>query len=252
MKKTLAALVLLLTLAGCQRGIKTRTFFDEMKLPLAEGLADTLSFQISLEYPAGSDSVAAAMTASILSTAFDLEDGEPTTVEETAARYEESLVDAYIDEMASVHADGAEEPESAGLHSWEENITGYFGDVYRKHVTYYVEYYGYRGGAHGIPTLTPTVLSVETGAVVPEAEFFVDGYQEGISLLLRDNLLAALDSDTEAYDALFVKDIAPNGCYDVTRKGVTWYYQPYEIGPYYLGVISVSLPWEDLKEYVRK
>ena len=38
----------------------------------------------------------------------------------------------------------------------------------------------------------------------------------------------------------------------MTRKGVTWYYQPYEIGPYYLGVISVSLSWEDLKEYIRK
>lgn len=250
MKRTFAALVLLLSLAACQRGVKTQTFTDEMKLPLAEGLADTLSVQISLEYPVGTDSAALAMTRSILAFAFDMEEA-PTSVEETAARFEESLVDSYFDEMAPIHEEG-EDPDLAGIHSWEENITGYFGDVYKKLVTYYVEYYGYRGGAHGIPTLTPTVFSTETGAIVPEAEFFMDGYQEGVSLLLRDNLLAALDGDSEAYDALFVKDIAPNGCYDVTRKGVTWYYQPYEIGPYYLGVISVSLPWEDLKEYVRK
>lgn len=251
MKRPLAALVLVLALASCQRGLQTRTFEDEMKLPLAEGRADTLSVQISLEYPKGDDSVALAMTRNILTTAFDLEEGEPTTVEETAARYEANLVDAYFDEMAPIHEEGEEDPETAGIHSWEESITGYFGDTYRRYVTYYIEYFGYRGGAHGIPTLTPTVFSLTTGAVVPEAEFFADGYQEGVSLLLRDNLLAALDSDPDAYDALFVKDIAPNGCYDVTRKGVTWYYQPYEIGPYYLGVISVSIPWEDLKEYVR-
>ena len=252
MKKTFAALGIMLALFGCQRSIKTATFTDEMKLPLAEGLSDTLSVQISLEYPTATDSAAAAMTASILSAAFDMEEGMPTTVEETAARYEENLVDAYFDEMAPYHTEREEDPELSGIHSWEEHITGYFGDVYKKHVTYYIEYFGYRGGAHGIPTLTPTVFSLETGAVVPEAEFFVDGYQEGVSYLLRDNLLAALEGNTEAYDALFVKDIAPNGSYDVTRKGVTWYYQPYEIGPYYLGVISVSIPWEDLKEYVRK
>ncbi|MBQ2102384.1 MAG: DUF3298 domain-containing protein [Bacteroidales bacterium] len=250
MKRTLAALVLLLCLASCQRGIKTNVFTDEMKLPLAEGCQDTLSVQILLEYPVGEDSVSQAMNRSILAFAFDMEE-DPTTVEETAARFEAGLVDAYFDEMAPIHAE-EEDPELAGIHSWEESITGYFGDVYKKLVTYYIEYYGYRGGAHGIPTLTPMVFSTETGAAVQESDFFVDGYQEGVSALLRDNLLAALDGDAEAYDALFVKDIAPNGCFDVTRKGVTWYYQPYEIGPYYLGVISVSLPWEDLKEYIRK
>ena len=234
MKRTLAALVLLLCLASCQRGIKTNVFTDEMKLPLAEGCQDTLSVQILLEYPVGEDSVSQAMNRSILAFAFDMEE-DPTTVEETAARFEAGLVDAYFDEMAPIHAE-EEDPELAGIHSWEESITGYFGDVYKKLVTY----------------LTPMVFSTETGAAVQESDFFVDGYQEGVSALLRDNLLAALDGDAEAYDALFVKDIAPNGCFDVTRKGVTWYYQPYEIGPYYLGVISVSLPWEDLKEYIRK
>lgn len=250
MRKPLAALAALLCLAACQWGVKTRTFTDEMKLPLADGRADTLTFRISLEIPSGADSAALAMSRSILSFAFDTE-ADTTTVEEAAERYEASLMDAYFDEMAPIHENEEEDPDLAGIHSWEENITGYFGDVYKKKVTYYVEYYGFRGGAHGIPTLTPTVFSTETGAVISEAEFFVDGYQEDISLLLRDRLLAALDNDADAYDALFVKDIAPNGCFDVSRKGVTWYYQPYEIGPFYLGVISVSLPWEDLKEYVR-
>ena len=66
MKRTLAALVLLLCLASCQRGIKTNVFTDEMKLPLAEGCQDTLSVQILLEYPVGEDSVSQAMNRSIL------------------------------------------------------------------------------------------------------------------------------------------------------------------------------------------
>ena len=127
MKRTLAALVLLLCLASCQRGIKTNVFTDEMKLPLAEGCQDTLSVQILLEYPVGEDSVSQAMNRSILAFAFDMEE-DPTTVEETAARFEAGLVDAYFDEMAPIHAE-EEDQELAGIQS---NIDLYNGLIEEK------------------------------------------------------------------------------------------------------------------------
>ena len=45
--------------------------------------------------------------------------------------------------------------------------------------------------------------------------------------------------------------LGPNGLYELTKEGVTWYYQPYDIAPYYLGVISITVPWKELKPYIR-
>ena len=61
-----------------------------------------------------------------------------------------------------------------------------------------------------------------------------------------------VEGDEEALADVFGADsLAPNGLYEVTKDGVTWYYQPYDIAPYYLGVISITIPWSELKPYLR-
>ena len=248
-KQRLLLLPALLLLAGCQ-GLKTENYSETLKQPLAADSPDTLSLQISLDYPVkgAPEEVLAAMTRQIATVAFDQEADLPT-IDEMARRYEEQLTDQYFDENASLvgKAEG-------GTLSWEDNINGYFSGRYKKYDVYVLEYYSFRGGAHGTNTLTPIVFNRETGAVVPETEFFVDGYQARIAPLLQEELRKeVLESPEgeEAYESLFEKEITPNGCYDVGRDGVTWYYQPYEIGPYYLGVISVTLPWSAVKEMVK-
>ena len=116
-----------------------------------------------------------------------------------------------------------------------------------------VEYYGFRGGAHGIATMTPVVFNGKTGDLVSEEEFFVEGYRNPVAGLIRNHLLDALEGDEEALATIFEPDlVGPNGNYEVTKDGVTWYYQPYDIAPYDLGVISVTVPWKELKPYVLK
>ena len=57
--------------------------------------------------------------------------------------------------------------------------------------------------------------------------------------------------DQESYDCLFIKDIEPNGNFKVSDTGVTYVYGQYEIGPYSLGIIKVTVPWEELGDLVR-
>ena len=92
----------------------------------------------------------------------------------------------------------------------------------------------------------------KTGDIVPEEAFFADGYREPVAALLQAHLPEALEGDEEALAA--VSDpglVVPNGLYEVTKDGVTWYYQPYVIAPFSVGVISISIPWNELKPYVR-
>lgn len=240
-----------LLVAGCQGALKTATFSDEQVMPLAEGRADSLTISIILDYPVkGADEqVLDKMTRSILSAAFDLEEDEPGTVEETALRYEDDLKDEYFSENEQhLTGDGAE-----GLLSWEDRINGYFSGRYRQYASYMIEYSSFSGGAHGSNSMVPLVFDTRTGDLVPEEAFFADGYTDPVAALIRAHLPEALDNNEEDLAAVFGAELmGPNGNYELTSSGVTWYYQSYDIAPSYLGVISVFVPWKELRPFVRK
>jgi len=239
---SLAALAVLAT--GC--GLKTVTYSDEQAIPLAEGQTDSLLLSVSIEYPVkGADEAALdRITHGILVAAFDMEEGSEAFVEETATRYADNLKDEYFNEYEGV--------VDVGVRSWEDRINGYFSGRHGQFESYMVEYYNFRGGAHGINTMTPVVFDRKTGDIVPEEAFFADGYAIPVAGLIQAHLPEAFDGDEEALGAIFEPDlVGPNGQYEVTSDGVTWYYQPYVIAPYYLGVISVTVPWKELKAYVR-
>jgi hypothetical protein len=166
-------------------------------------------------------------------------------VEETATRYADNLKDEYFNENEGKEG-------MTGSRTWEDHVNGYFSGRYKQYESYMVEVYSDRGGVHGISTMTPVVLDRKTGDIVPEEAFFADGYRDPVAALIQKHLPEALEGDEEALAA--VSDpglVVPNGLYEVTKDGVTWYYQPYVIAPFSVGVISISIPWNELKPYVR-
>jgi hypothetical protein len=244
MKKLLPFLAILFLATGCQ--LKTTTYSDEQAMPLAEGQSDSLLMSVSVEYPVkGADEeVLAKIEDGILNTVFDMEE-LPGSVEETALRYEDNLKDEYFNEYEGQEG-------GSGTRTWEDHVNGYFSGRYKQFLSYMVEIYSFRGGVHGINTMTPVVFDKNTGDVVPEEAFFADGYREPVAALLQAHLPEALENDKDALAAVFEPGLlGPNGLYEVTKDGVTWYYQPYDIAPYYLGVISITVPWNELKPYVR-
>ena len=244
MKKLLTLLAILVLATGCQ--LKTTTYSDEQATPLGEGQTDSLIQSVSIEYPVrgAKEEILAKFESGILSAAFDMEE-IPGSVKETATRYEDNLKDEYFNEYEGNEGD-------SGVRTWEDRVNGYFSGRYGNFLSYMVEFYGFRGGAHGINTMTPVVFDRKTGDIVPEEAFFADNYREPVAALIQAHLPEALEGDPEALQAVFEPDlVGPNGNYEVTKDGVIWYYQPYDIGPYYLGVISITVPWKELKPYIR-
>ena len=245
MKRFLSFAAILVLAAGCN--LRTATYSDEQATPLGEGQTDSLLQSVSIEYPVkgAQEEVLAKIEEGILNVAFDMEE-RPGTVEETALRYEDNLKDEYFNEYEGLKG------TIAGSKTWEDHVNGYFSGRYKQFLSYMVEIYSDRGGAHGISTMTPVVFDKKTGEIVPEEAFFADGYREPVAALLQAHLPEALENDKDALAAVFEPGLlGPNGLYEVTKDGVTWYYQPYDIAPYYLGVISISIPWSELKPYVR-
>ena len=244
MKRFLSFAAILVLAAGCN--LRTATYSDEQATPLGEGQTDSLLQSVSIEYPVkgAKAEVLAKIEDGILNTVFDMEE-IPGSVEETALRYEDNLKDEYFNEYEGLEG-------GFGAKTWEDHVNGYFSGRYKQYLSYMVELYSDRGGAHGVSTMTPVLFDKKTGEIVPEEAFFADGYREPVAALLQAHLPEALEGDEEALAA--VSDpglVVPNGLYEVTKDGVTWYYQPYVIAPFSVGVISISIPWNELKPYVR-
>ena len=244
MKRFLSFAAILVLAAGCN--LRTATYSDEQATPLGEGQTDSLLQSVSIEYPVkgAKAEVLAKIEDGILNTVFDMEE-IPGSVEETALRYEDNLKDEYFNEYEGLEG-------GFGAKTWEDHVNGYFSGRYKQYLSYMVELYSDRGGAHGISTMTPVVFDKKTGEIVPEEAFFADGYREPIAALLQAHLPEALEGDEEALAAISDPGlVVPNGLYEVTKDGVTWYYQPYVIAPFSVGVISITVPWNELKPYVR-
>ena len=144
MKRTLLFLSALLLLASCDL-TRTETYVDDLVVPLEEGSSDSLFFSVSLEYVVTGMKVEArqALNSTIISQAFDMEDGGGS-LEEVAIRYRENLIDEYMNENAVLEG---------GVRTWEDHLTGSFQARYKGWKNYLVSYYSFRGGAHGIQTL---------------------------------------------------------------------------------------------------
>lgn len=239
---TLSALAALL-LTACQ-SLKTETYQDNLTIPLAEGQTDSLIFDISLQYVSGgvSDAAKEAINNAIILHSFDLEEADGT-LEEIAIRYRDNLIEEYF----SVNAGGDDYDCS-----WEDSMKGEFTGGYKNWENYSFTYYSYRGGAHGFQTTIQMVFDRKTGALLTEDDLFAKGYQNPVSELLREAILAEMSAEADDYSELVdMENVVPNGNFSVGKEGILWFFQPYEIMPYALGPTTCTIPWDRLKPYLK-
>lgn len=244
MKRTLLLLSALLLLASCDMA-RTETYVDDLVVPLEEDSPDSLFFSVSLEYVVTGMKVEArqALNSAIISQAFDMEDGGGS-LEEVAIRYRENLIDEYMNENAVLES---------GVRSWEDHLSGSFQARYKGWRNYLVSYYSFRGGAHGIQTLSHIVFDAKTGLQVAESDLFAPGYEEPVAQLIRAAIRASMEKDDpELLQLVNMEEVVPNGNFGLYEEGVEWLYQPYEVGPYALGIVSATIPWDQLTPYIKK
>ena len=224
--------------------VRTETYQDDLVMPLEDGQQDSLFFSVSIEYVVTGMKVEVRQNINnaIVAQAFDLEGGSGT-LEETAIRYRENLIDEYMNENAVLEN---------GVRSWEDRLSGSFQEKYKNYRNYLVSYYSFRGGAHGIQTLSNIVFDAKTGEQVQETDLFAPGYEAPVAQLLRLAVQSSMEEeDPELMQLVHLEEVVPNGNFSVGENGMEWFYQPYEVGPYALGIVSASLSWEELKPFLK-
>lgn len=243
MKRVLLILSALGLLAACD-SFTTQTYQDDLVMPLAEGRADSLFYTLSLEYATGGMRIPPMekMNGTLVQQAFDME-GVSGTLEEVASAYRENLIDEYITENSS--------QQEGGVLTWEDKINGVFTNSYKNWRNYLLSYYSFRGGAHGIQTVSQLVFDKKTGDLVAETDLFAPGYEAPVARLMQASVKASMEAeDPELVPLVEMEFVVPNGNFSVGEGGVQWIFQPYEVGPYALGIVIAVVSWEDLKPYL--
>lgn len=111
--------------------------------------------------------------------------------------------------------------------------------------------YVYEGGAHGYEGIHFFTIDRKSYQVLQESDLFVSGYEAKMNELLQKAIEEELDSlrEDEPWTNLLLvepSEIMPNGNFYISPEGITYCFNPYEITPYAVGQVVVTIPFESL------
>ena len=121
-------------------------------------------------------------------------------------------------------------------------------------ISFVVKNNNYEGGAHGSNTIYGYVIDLKTGKLLTEDDFAGDNFKKNLSSLIVQKIATAkgLSDVSQLEDNGYnsIEDIAPNGNFTIDDKGITYYFNEYEIAAYFVGTTVVFIPYEELKTYI--
>ena len=242
----------LLAAAACTHEMKTATAADQGKIELEGHEGYGCSWTYSMEYVTEglSQEVMDKINQTIIESGIGYEVvGMPPVVPTFCLHWVEDI-DSEYSAFADEVMPELDEDDEPWMMNWTYSLDGSFstGCAARHLRTYEVMDDSYTGGAHGSTYNTFFVFDMTTGQRITDADLFKDGYDSEIAGTINDRVLDGLDE--ELWDAIYEVPL-PNGNFSVDEKGLTWHYNPYEIGPYVLGPLSATFTWDELAPYLK-
>ena len=119
-------------------------------------------------------------------------------------------------------------------------------------LSYAVEYSDYEGGAHGSYNIIYTNIDLNRLVTLSEEDLFIPGYFNPLTEKIIQKIMA--EYDAEEPDSLLMRgffsldNIEPNNNFWLNEEGITYSYNQYEIAPYSMGVIDVTVKYSDIED----
>jgi len=121
-------------------------------------------------------------------------------------------------------------------------------------ISFVVKINNYEGGAHGSNSIYGYVIDLNTGKFLTEEDFAGRNYKKNITPVLIQKIAASKGisdiSQLEESMGYKIGDISPNENFTIDDKGLTYYFNEYEIAAYFVGITQVFIPYEDLKSFI--
>lgn len=176
------------------------------------------------------------------------------TPEEAVRKYTEKYADDYRNDLEPMYEkdeQDEEDEESIGAwYSYYKEIESHVQSCNSLILTYRIDYNEYTGGAHGIYMSTFLNLDLKTLSPVRLDDLFEGDCKEALTDLLWKQLMAdnnvATRQELEDMGYATTGDLEPVENFYPDPKGITFYYNVYEIAPFVMGPTKITLPYEDI------
>jgi len=114
-----------------------------------------------------------------------------------------------------------------------------------KYLSFYVDFYQYTGGAHGMTFRTAYTFDLSRGRITNLSELFACRYdfKEAIVKEINRQLKEILKTEPQKFFISEIKDLSGTGFY-LENDNLVIYYGLYEIAPYVEGIVEFSVPFE--------
>lgn len=245
----------LLVLPACTKEFRTENLSFEEEIPFREGSDNSLTLNLDIDFPVSGFPKEALET--IRRTIRTNTVGEAyadftASLPKLAEAWRNALVQDYLTTNEGMLEELEVSEADAPFLNWSYEYKGAFGEAWDKYVNYTVNQYEYLGGAHGMYGIFPLVFNKEDGKAVDWKTVAPGVSEQKMERLLRqhrlDDMKETIEEDYLDEDNIFFSEtIEPSNWFSVDEKGLTFYYQPYDIAPYVYGVITVPVPWEELR-----
>ena len=114
--------------------------------------------------------------------------------------------------------------------------------------------YVYTGGAHGDSYIGGATFDAKTGKRLAAEDLFTDfdGFLENMKGTFKENITMVVDPEdlNDNYEeAIDIIDLTGDNWY-MDSTGFTYVFNEYEIGPYAMGAVEISIGYEQLTPYI--
>ena len=230
----------------------------KQQIPLLQGNDTTLPFadvEISFTYPVkfrNAESLA-RLQQIFLGTFFGEMSYDSLTPREATERYMEEYTTRYESLSNSYYEDKARLEGEMPLWYWY-SMSNSNKILFRSDslLSYAVEYSDYEGGAHGSYRILYTCIDLNELNTISEEDLFMPDYYKPLTEKIIQRLMDqydAIEPDSLLMRGFFtIEDIVPNKNFWLNEEGIHYTYNQYEIAPYSMGVIDVTVPYADLRD----
>ncbi len=131
--------------------------------------------------------------------------------------------------------------------------------MYQDDVVVSIQYYNYvyLGGAHGMGSYSYLVYDRKSQSMVTEEDLFDEKDKGDFELLFAKQLVEKMKKEYETYDPeepmwQSMENVKPNGNFYLTEHSLVYQFNHYEIGAYALGTPTLEIPYELIKNLIKK
>ncbi len=165
--------------------------------------------------------------------------------------YAEQYVENYKTDLEPAYTKESQEGNVGAWYSYYKGIEGHAQYYAGNLLVYRIDFNEYTGGAHGIYMSSYLNLNLKTLTPIRLTDLFVPDYELPLTDLLWNQLMAdnnvATHEELEDMGYTSTGELTPTENFYLDRNGITFYYNVYDIAPYVMGPVKISLPYDAVR-----